>query len=105
VFLKHKVSCSSAIRTRSRGPSALETPAAPILYRETDGLEVELLWDERNNLVRVAVLDAKTGDSFELVLSDCDNALDVFHHPYAYAAHRGVDYGVPTREHDFAVAA
>ncbi|MBA3245695.1 MAG: hypothetical protein H0T61_11055, partial [Actinobacteria bacterium] len=72
---------------------------------ETDGLEVELLWDERNNLVRVAVLDAKTGDSFELVLSDCDNALDVFHHPYAYAAHRGVDYGVPTREHDFAVAA
>lgn len=76
-----------------------------LAYRETDGLEVQLLWDERTNVARVAVLDSKTGDSFEIVLGDRDNALDVFHHPYAYAAHRGVDYRMPTREHDFAVAA
>ena len=76
-----------------------------LAYRETDGLEVQLLWDERTNVARVAVLDSKTGDSFEIVLGDRDNALDVFHHPYAYAAHRGVDYWLPTRQDDVAVAA
>ena len=76
-----------------------------LAYRETDGLEVQLLWDERTNVARVAVLDWKTGGSFEIVLGDRDNALDVFHHPYAYAAHRGVDYSIPTRQHDVAVAA
>ena len=76
-----------------------------LAFRETDGLEVQLLWDERSNVARVAVLDSKTGDAFEIVLGDRDNALDVFHHPYAYAAHRGVDYCMPTRQHDVAVAA
>jgi hypothetical protein len=76
-----------------------------LAYRETDGLEVQLLWDERTNVARVAVLDWKTGNSFEIVLGDGDNGLDVFHHPYAYAAHRGVDYCTPTRRQDVAVAA
>ena len=42
--------------------------------------------------------DSKTGEAFELVLSNTDNALDVFHHPYAYAASRRPDFGVRTSE-------
>jgi hypothetical protein len=34
----------------------------------------------------VAVNDTKAGRTFELEVHDHDRALDVFHHPYAYAA-------------------
>lgn len=34
----------------------------------------------------VAVTDTKTGDAFELPVREGERALDVFHHPYAYAA-------------------
>jgi hypothetical protein len=34
----------------------------------------------------VAVTDTKSGEAFELPLRDGERALDVFHHPYAYAA-------------------
>ena len=61
-------------------------------YRATDGLEVALLWSSATGVVTVAVSDAKVGQSFELVVGDGENALDVFNHPYAYAAFRGVDY-------------
>jgi hypothetical protein len=81
------------------------TATRELAYRVADGLEVSLLWHERENLVSVAVFDSKTGDSFELVLGDNENALAAFHHPYAYAAHRGIDYAMRTREHDFAAAA
>ena len=76
-----------------------------LAYRATDGLEVALLWHERENVVSVAVLDSKTGDSFELVLGDNENALAAFHHPYGYAAHKGIDYALPPREHGLAAAA
>ncbi|MBV8998177.1 MAG: hypothetical protein JO304_03895 [Solirubrobacterales bacterium] len=32
--------------------------------------------------------DTKTGDAFELPIRDGERALDVFHHPYAYATSR-----------------
>ena len=66
-----------------------------LAYRATDGLEVALLWHERENVVSVAVLDSKTGDSFELVLGDDENALAAFHHPYGYAAHKGIKLRPP----------
>ena len=57
-------------------------------HRSTDGLEVTLQWHSATNLVTVAVFDAKTGEEFELVVGDGEDALDVFHHPYAYTANR-----------------
>ncbi len=39
------------------------------------------------------VSDYKTGEAFELVFNNNDNALDVFHHPYACAASRRPDFG------------
>jgi hypothetical protein len=58
-----------------------------LAYREGDGLKVMLLWDERYDRLAVSVFDAKTGDCFALEAPG-DRALDVFYHPFAYAASR-----------------
>lgn len=60
-------------------------------HRHSDGIDVRLLWDSADGRVIVAVSDAKTGEAMELVVPSHDNALDVFHHPFAYAAHHGVE--------------
>ena len=73
-------------------------------YREADGVEVALLWYPGNDVVSVVVSDTRTGDVFELVLGDDDRALDVFDHPYAHAARRGLELHLPTREAELAAA-
>ena len=60
-------------------------------HRTADGVEVSLLWHADSDFLSVVVSDTRAGEAFELVLDDRDDALDVFHHPYAYAAVRGVD--------------
>jgi hypothetical protein len=61
--------------------------------RTNDGIHVRLLWHQSDDHVAVAVDDTKTGDSFVIRVQSGESALDVFHHPYAYAAwHR-----IPTR--------
>ena len=54
--------------------------------RTGDGLEVRLLWSQNDGRVTVAVTDTKTGEAFELPIREGERALEVFHHPYAYAA-------------------
>jgi hypothetical protein len=58
--------------------------------RNADGLHVRLLWREHDGRVAVVVTDRRTGDEFAIDVRDGESALDVFHHPYAYAAWRGV---------------
>lgn len=53
--------------------------------RTTDGIEVRLLWRPFGNHVSVAVNDTKIGQAFEVEVRPGQRALDVFHHPYAYA--------------------
>jgi hypothetical protein len=65
-------------------------------HRETDGVEVSLLWTRNTNAVSVLVRDAKSGDDFELQVDPAD-ARDALHHPYAYAARNGVAYGAGAR--------
>jgi len=60
--------------------------------REATGATVRLLWSRSTNLVTVAVDDAANDDYFELVLDESDRALDVFHHPFAHAAARGIEF-------------
>jgi hypothetical protein len=62
-----------------------------LAHRETDGLEVLLFWHEATNELTVSVSDERTGAYFELDAGP-DEALDVFYHPYAHAAFRGVPY-------------
>jgi hypothetical protein len=40
----------------------------------------------RADNISVAVLDTKSGHSFTVAVRDRSRALDVFHHPFAYAA-------------------
>jgi hypothetical protein len=60
-------------------------------HRTTDGIDVWLLWREQDNRVLVAVTDEKTGDRFVIEVPEGERVLDVFEHPYAYAAYLGVD--------------
>jgi hypothetical protein len=62
--------------------------------RVSNGISVTLLWSRETNLVTVAVADEANGDFFELVLEEHEQALDVFHHPYAHAAARGVEFSL-----------
>ena len=63
--------------------------------RESNGVTVTLLWSRATNLATVAVADTANDEYFELVLDEHDSPLDVFHHPYAHAAARGLDFDSP----------
>jgi hypothetical protein len=67
---------------------------SPQAYRElaqrmNDGLEVTLLWQELTDELAVTVSDERSGACFELTAAP-DQAFDVFNHPYAHAAFRGL---------------
>ena len=53
-------------------------------HRRSDGIEVTLLWNTRTDDVLVAV-DERDGGRFEFTVHPAE-ALEAFHHPYAYAA-------------------
>jgi hypothetical protein len=54
-------------------------------HRTADGIEVSLLWSRLTNALTVAVEDSRSGLTFE-VPAPAEKALDVFEHPFAYAA-------------------
>jgi hypothetical protein len=60
--------------------------------RDGNGITVRLFWSRSTNLVTVAVADIANDEYFELVLDEDESALDVFHHPFAHAAARGLDF-------------
>jgi hypothetical protein len=74
------------------GSSTDETWQTEPATRESNGITVRLLWSRSVNLVTVTVADAANDDFFELVLDEHDRAMDVFHHPYAHAAARGLEF-------------
>ena len=57
--------------------------------RESAGIKVSLFWSREDNTLSVVVHDNWSGDEFA-VAAEPDEAMDVFVHPYAYAATRGV---------------
>ena len=67
-------------------------------HRVNDGIDVRLLWHPRDDRALVAVSDARTGESFTIGVRDGERALDVFHHPYAYAATRRSTDDAPSGE-------
>ena len=52
-----------------------------------------LWWCREDDSLLVVVDDARSGDLFQLEVDHRD-AMDAFHHPYAYAAHRGIGFAV-----------
>ena len=71
-----------------------------LVSRESNGITVRLLWSRATDLVTVAVVDAASNDQFELVLEEHEAALEVFNHPFAHAAARGLEFRTrqPERE-------
>jgi hypothetical protein len=62
-----------------------------LAMREGDGVEVRLLWEEGNNdALRVTVEDTRNGSGFDIHPVLPDRAMDIFHHPFAEAAYRGL---------------
>jgi hypothetical protein len=61
------------------------TDIRELAARESDGVNVLLLWQPRKNALTVSVEDARIGDCFQLSVAP-DRALDAFYHPFAYAA-------------------
>ena len=62
-----------------------------LAHRVSDGLEVTLLWQKFTDTLTITVSDQRSGVYFELAAAP-DQALDVFNHPYAHAAFRGLPY-------------
>jgi hypothetical protein len=56
--------------------------------RTTNGITVTLAWSRATGRVSLFVVDEPAGETFDLEVDPAD-ALDAFHHPYAYAAYRG----------------
>jgi hypothetical protein len=52
--------------------------------RRSDGIEVTLLWNAQTKAVSVSVVEERVARSFRFEVHPAD-ALDAFHHPYAYA--------------------
>lgn len=59
--------------------------------RISEGLQIRLLWCEENGRVWVSVTDTKRGEWFSIEVRDRSRALDVFNHPFGYAAHYGIE--------------
>jgi hypothetical protein len=73
-------------------------PAVELAARAVDGLQVALFWDEQDGRLRILVADSRTGESFSLWTTDGKEALEFFHHPFAYAtARRAVHHALADR--------
>ena len=64
--------------------------------RSTNGIDVFLIWYPADDSLAVVVID-ESADSFELVVT-AQEAIDVFEHPYAYVAFRGLELATATLE-------
>jgi hypothetical protein len=71
--------------------NATQQPYRELAHRVNNGVEVVLFWHEIKDELTVTVSDEGTGAYFELA-AEPHQALDVFNHPYAHAAFRGLPY-------------
>ena len=67
------------------GMSTTTTLTRELDHRESDGIEVRLLWRAHDDAVLVAVSDSRSGDAFTIEVLPGERPTDVFRHPYAYA--------------------
>ena len=61
--------------------------------RLTNGIQIRLLWRQHDDRVWVAVIDTRTGEASRIDVRDDESPLDVFRHPFAYAAHHHTELG------------
>lgn len=76
---------SAAAALRDSSGMASTSSHRELHHRSNDGIDVWLLWDPGTDSVSVRVSDAKAGANFEIPVKARHRAMDVFHHPFAYA--------------------
>jgi hypothetical protein len=81
---------------RSSGTRRGDHGQRELAFRVTDGLEIALLWDVDTDEATVSVYDAVLDRTFT-VPAPRERALEVFYHPYAHAARRGIPYELRSR--------
>src|SRR5262245_16761024 len=74
---------------RERPHHAAEA-AVELAARAADGLHIVLLWHPRDDSLEVVVEDSRERLSYTLAASTGKEALEAFHHPFAYSAARGI---------------
>ena len=79
--------------------SELTHQARELDARSAEGIEVRLFWQPETDAVSISVFDSTREESFALVV-DAEDALDAFHHPFAYAAFCGISFEAPARATD-----
>jgi hypothetical protein len=89
---------SRTANEESNVTAAVLTSIRELDLRANDGIQVRLLWCEHDGRLWVAVIDTKSGDAFLVQVRDGEPPLDVFRHPYAYAAHHGVETSTPSTD-------
>ena len=65
--------------------SDTDSHARELADRESDGVQVVLLWHPAENALTVSVVDSRLGDRFQFAVAP-ERALDAFYHPFSYAA-------------------
>ena len=59
-------------------PAEAERPLRELNTRISDGLQVDLLWNEADDLVVVRVEDQRTGEGFSVTVKPDQSPIDVF---------------------------
>jgi hypothetical protein len=62
-----------------------DKPMRELNTRISDGLQVDMLWCEADDLVYVRVADQRSGEGFTVPVQPGQSPVDVFNHPFAYA--------------------
>ncbi len=63
--------------------TAIFTPLRELAHRNTDGIDVTLMWDPVDDRAFVAVVDMTNGVVFDIEVGD-ESPMQVYNHPYAY---------------------
>ena len=86
--------CSRSTRPATESSDAVCPCSRELAVRASNGTQVRLLWRQETRQLWVEVWEPATASALT-IQAQPENALDVFHHPYAYA---GVTKSLPPAE-------
>jgi hypothetical protein len=72
----------------------ITSAARELESRTSDGILIRLLWHPADGRVTVELDDSRSGERLEVEVRDGDRPLEVFRHPFAFAARRAERVGV-----------
>ena len=78
------VSCGRTTRVATESSDDVPPGSRELAVRASNGTQVRLLWQQGTSQLWVEVWEPATASALR-IRAQPENALDVFHHPYAYA--------------------